>query len=432
MQGKKIVRLDVENVKRVEAVHIEPDGSMVVIGGKNGAGKTSVIDSIAYALGGKKLLPKKPIREGAKKGSVKVDLGDVIVTRSFTETDSYLKVEAKAGGFVAQSPQDILNGMIGDLSFDPLAFATMDDKARLALLKKLAGLDTDKLDEEKARVFAERTEVNRRVKTLKGQADGIKRIDDVPDAPVNVHDAMEELTASLKNNEENREKELILATARAELVVIEEEKVKACEAIARLNTLLEEETEKAEAKETTIAKMGDAVDELEDVDTAPIREKLSKADSINAAIRSNLALDLIEGELGEKKDEAQAKTDRLNEIDVEKAEKVGAAKFPIPGLGVGEDGVTFGGIPFDQISQAEKLRTSVAMGFAMNPELKVVLIRDGSLLDEDNLKLIAEMAEEADGQVWVERVGDGKEVSVLIVEGNGGNVQEEEAGEEEG
>jgi len=432
MQGKKIVRLDVENVKRVEAVHIEPDGSMVVIGGKNGAGKTSVIDSIAYALGGKKLLPKKPIREGSKKGSVKVDLGDVIVTRSFTETDSYLKVEAKAGGFIAQSPQDILNGMIGDLSFDPLSFATMDEKARLVLLKKLAGLDTDKLDEEKARVFAERTEVNRRVKDLQGQAKGIKRIDDVPEKPVNVHETMEELNVAEATNRANRGKELELALAVEQLELIEIERVAARAEIDRLNAFVESETKKFEAQEAEIAKLGDVVDELVDADTQAIRAVLSKADSINAAVRSNLALDLIEGELGQRKDEAQAKTDRLNAIDVEKAEKVGAAKFPIPGLGVGEDGVTFGGIPFDQISQAEKLRTSVAMGFAMNPELKVVLIRDGSLLDEDNLKLIAEMAEEADGQVWVERVGDGKEVSVLIVEGNGGNVQEEEAGEEEG
>jgi len=95
---------------------------------------------------------------------------------------------------------------------------------------------------------------------------------------------------------------------------------------------------------------------------------------------------------------------KIAEIDAEKAKRVAEAKMPIEGLGFTDSGVTFKGIPFEQISSAEQLRVSVAIGIALNPDLRVLLIRDGSLLDSDNLALIAEMAAEHDVQVWIERV----------------------------
>ena len=53
-----------------------------------------------------------------------------------------------------------------------------------------------------------------------------------------------------------------------------------------------------------------------------------------------------------------------------------------------------------------------------DPKLKVLLIKDGSLLDEDNLKLISEMAEEADAQLWIERVGIDSNTTVIMEDGN--------------
>ena len=97
------------------------------------------------------------------------------------------------------------------------------------------------------------------------------------------------------------------------------------------------------------------------------------------------------------------------------------ADFPIPGLAFDADGVTFNGIPFAQCSSAERLRVSVAMGIALNPKLKVLLIRDGSLLDDNNLAMIAEAAKEADAQVWIERVSKGEECSVIIEDGEVAN-----------
>ena len=103
---------------------------------------------------------------------------------------------------------------------------------------------------------------------------------------------------------------------------------------------------------------------------------------------------------------------------------IASAEFPVEGLGFDETGVTMNDLPFVQASDALKLRVSVAMGMKMNPELRVLLIRNGSLLDEDNLAMIAEMAEESNSQVWLEKVGKSDDVTVLIEDGM---VAEEEA-----
>jgi hypothetical protein len=116
-------------------------------------------------------------------------------------------------------------------------------------------------------------------------------------------------------------------------------------------------------------------------------------------------------------------------VDAGKTEKLAAAKFPVDGLSFDETGVTFGGLPFEQASSAEQLRISVAIGIALNPKLKVLLIRDGSLLDADSLKLVAEMAADSDAQVWVERVDDTRKVGVVIEDGS---VVETEAADDDG
>jgi hypothetical protein len=89
----------------------------------------------------------------------------------------------------------------------------------------------------------------------------------------------------------------------------------------------------------------------------------------------------------------------------------------VPGLALGESGPTFNGVPLSQASGAERLRVSVAIGLALNPRLRVLLVRDASLLDENSLRLVAEMAQDAGAQVWLERVGDGDPGAVIIADG---------------
>src|SRR6185436_2642524 len=118
----KIIKLTSENVKRLTAVEITPKGNVVVIGGRNGAGKSSVLDSIEYALGGDPSA-KMPVRRGEKNAKVVVDLGDIVVKRSFTSAGGTHLIVTNADGEKQTSPQAILDKLVGRLTFDPLEFS---------------------------------------------------------------------------------------------------------------------------------------------------------------------------------------------------------------------------------------------------------------------------------------------------------------------
>ncbi|MDZ4063083.1 MAG: AAA family ATPase, partial [Coriobacteriia bacterium] len=173
----KIIKLEASNIKRLKAVTIEPQGNTVVISGKNGAGKSSVLDAIWYALGGGPATKDtvRPIRDGQESASVTLDLGEYIVTRTWTANDkSYLKVENRDGARFP-SPQAMLDKLVGKLSFDPLAFAQMDERAQIQALMSVVTLEEDpaELDNQRQRLFDERTQVNRLTKQLEGQLAGM-------------------------------------------------------------------------------------------------------------------------------------------------------------------------------------------------------------------------------------------------------------------
>ena len=117
------------------------------------------------------------------------------------------------------------------------------------------------------------------------------------------------------------------------------------------------------------------------------------------------------------KDNAEQTGQRLASLDQTKVTALQAATFPIDGLAFDDDGVTYKGVPFSQCSAAERLRVSLAMAMALNPKIKVLRITDGSLLDKDNLRVIREMVEAQDYQLWIVKVSDGEGVGVIIEDG---------------
>jgi hypothetical protein len=397
----KIVRLEAENLKRLRAVEIEPDGNVVVISGRNGQGKTSVLDAIWFALGGGPAMrdTARPIRDGAEHASVALDLGDIRVTRTWSGEKTSLKVES-ADGARYNSPQQMLDGLVGRLSFDPLAFAQQDEKSQLATLLSLVELPFDPklLDGQRRALYEDRTIIGREVKTLEGHLAGISEVDaEVPDEPVNAADLMSQAQQAQRLVNERADAERRRTNAQAR--------------VAELRTLF------AEAKAELDA-AGDAIDVLPaPVDVEEITSRLAQIDAINQQVRAKQERAKVESTLDVKRDEYDAHTEKLQLLDQEKADAVASAKMPIDELGFTDDGVTYRGVPFKQASAAEQLRVSVAMALALNPTLRVIRITDGSLLDSDNLALIEEMARDRDAQVWIERVDETGQIGVLIEDG---------------
>ena len=203
--GMRVVRLQAENVMNLTAIEIVPQDNTVVLTGKNGAGKSNVLKAMEFALSGKALAgTPEPVKHGEKSGDILLDLGDIVVRRHFTNDASTLKVE-NAEGMYFKSPQALLDKFRGNISFDPLEFAGLPEKQQKEILLGMIDLpiDLDKLDLERKGIYENRTEVNRDIKRLEGQRDGIPNLPDVPDDEISTVDVMTDMQAATEQIADN-------------------------------------------------------------------------------------------------------------------------------------------------------------------------------------------------------------------------------------
>lgn len=392
-----ITQLTAENIKRLKAIRIKPDGSSIVIGGNNAQGKSSVIDSIIMGIGGKGRVCEEPIRRGEDAASVTIELEDLTITRRFTGKGSTLEVTGAKGEKITK-PQTLLDRMTGRLTFDPLDFTRMKPKEQADMLAEVVGLNFTSLDEAHARAYERRRETGRELKTVEGLRDSLPRIDDAPTEPVGISELQQQ----------HRE-----ATERA---------LRRNRLAERVNSL----NDSIDRLERQIADLKAERDEAErqyetaptDRDPAEIQAEIDRAHQHNDRFRDAEHYRRADAKVKELATAYQNLTAEITGIANERAEIIEQAKFPVPGLAINPDGiVTYNGLPFEQCSQAERLRISIAIGIAANPDLKVLLIKDGALLDSDHLAMVERMAADADAQVWIERVGEGQECQIIIRDG---------------
>ncbi len=400
----KIIRLESTNYKRLKAVEIvpDPDGNLVIVAGKNGQGKTSILDSITAALGGVngKTTPK-PIRDGEDRAEIILETEDLIVTRKFTASGPTLTVKSHDGA-VYPKGQAKLDDLLGRLSLDPLAFTQLSDRDQLATLLDLVELpfDPDKLAAERKELFERRTDANRAVKELTARAaDYISRPADLPDEEVSVSQLLLQYNAGQADH-------LAKARMRSNFDA-------AAEYVLRIRA----ELESAERELAAASKEYGKWDGVELPDLEAIQEQIDNAEHINVEVRHHKVGEKVRADLTIAEQEAAELTEAIAEIDKQKADGLAAAVFPIDDLGFDDTGVTYKGVPFKQASGAEQLRVSLAMAIALNPKLRVIRIADGSLLDSDNLALVESIAREHDFQVWIEMVGDGDGRGIVIEDG---------------
>jgi len=405
----RITVLEAENFKRLRAIRITPDGSVVVLNGANRSGKSSTLDAIWAALGGKEASPDVPIREGARRAVARVTLDSgLVVERSWKANGTSKLTITGADGERMRSPQTILNELCSKHTVDPLAFASMDPRKQAATLKQIVGLDFSKLDAKRQGLYEQRTDVNRNVKQLEAQFP--EHNASAPAEEIDVADIMAEYR---KASDEHQAFE----ARRKTLSETEEGNERLRERIQKVRTELERLECSLADRESWIA------NERRDIETIAlpsldfISEKMSHVQEINDAVRSNARRAELVKELTAALRESDMLTGAIEAIDDEKAATLAKAHFPVDGLGFDDAGVTYQGLPFAQASHAERLRVSTAIGLALNPELRVLLIRDAEKLDADGMRLIAELAEEHSAQLWLERAGHSDPGAVVIEDG---------------
>lgn len=407
-----VVSLEATNVKRLRAVMIRPDGSTVLIGGRNAQGKSSTLDAIEMALAGGRSIPVEPVRHGARKARIVLDLGDIVVERTFTSKGSALEVRG-ADGVPKASPQKLLDSLCSKVAFDPLEFARMEPKKQDETLKRVLGLDFSDIEAARAKLYEQRTAANREVKRLEALLESQPEHRDAPKEPVDVAEAAAQLKAAGDRSAARAKMAAAIENRRADLTRHEERMAELRAELDRVQGEIARGLAKGEELRAEILTAERDLPPEESV--AELEETIRTAETKNAKHRANAERKKTEAELRKQEAAAEGFTDTIKSLDEEKAERLAAAKFPIEGLGFDDVGPTLHGVPLAQASQAEALRLSVAIGAALNPRVKVMLIREGSRLDDEGLALLAKLAEETGSQLWIERVGT-KDAGAIIIE----------------
>jgi ABC-type cobalamin/Fe3+-siderophores transport system ATPase subunit len=393
----------VKNFKGVREITLSPTGSLVVVAGANGAGKSSFIDAFVELFDpkGTRLTPK-PIHDGedeARAEFTDTDLG-IRVVRTWRRNDAgRLEVFALDGAKYSK-PADMLAELTGGLIFDPVAFLNLDEKKqRDALLAKVdLPFDLDALDREKAGAEQRRLEAGREVKRLEGALASLpKPAPGTPVEEVSAADLVAKLRAAEEQNYQIRSARDMAAQTRARISELERQIEDARAALADL----------------------EEIERRDQVDVITLRADLDRIEETNAGVRMAREHARVSSELAAARAAHEAAQADIDAVEAKKTAGLAAASFPVDGLSVTDDGVTFGGIPFSQVNSAARRKVAFAIATAGEPKLRLVIIRDGDLLDSDSLEGIRELAEQRGYTVLVERDRDeSRQIGFTIVDGS--------------
>jgi hypothetical protein len=403
---------------KLSAVEIVPQDNLILITGENGAGKSSVLDSIVMALCGKSTIPDKPIKDGADKGKIVVELEQYRIERSFTQGNSYLKIE-NSNGSTVKSPQKFLDELIGKISFDPLEFMNQRPDDQNEIFLSLIGVDVKPLDAEEETLRNERQEVGRDLKKAEAFiASHPYHADYMNVEEQSIGDLSAKLTQALQYNqewdrqqEENEDLKFKGSECRLRINKIQEE----IEALIQESKSLDIEID---TLKSTYREKRDHLESNPKYDISEIQDQMNNVEEINAFVRANTAhLEAVE-EAKELNTVYNDYSTRISDIDVQRKELLSSAPMPVPGLSFESGKITYNSIPLAQCSDGEKLMISLGISMALNPTLRVLRIKDGSLLDEKNRKIIYDRIKDNDFQLWLESVSSDKSVGIFIEDGS--------------
>ena len=412
----KVTELQIENVMKVKAIHILPKGEIITVQGQNGAGKSSILNALVMGFKGKKEFPAEPIRRGSKKGSIKISIdGDdtvppFTITQSITDKSSTLTIEPDKV-LAGETPRSFLDKLIGKISFDPLQFINEEGKKQRRVLMELIGIDVDKMDREEKAIFDERTVIGRDLKVAKARTEGLDYYKDVKETEeVKVSELSKKLTdASIYN-------QALTNSLRDNQLRADEGK--------RIKAQIDDLTAKFEAIKEKYKSEKERLGDLEPIDISDINTEISDIELTNSRIRANNAYKMESEALQSVQCNYDTVDKQLEDYRANRLEIIQKANIPVAGLTFDEDGLLYNDIPLSQCSDGEKLMVSMGISMALNPTMRVVRIKDGSLLDKKNMTILGVMCKDKDFQLWIERVSDrdsyekGGKVGILIEEGS--------------
>lgn len=406
----KINSLELENIKRIKAVKLEPsENGLTVIGGDNGQGKTSVLDAIAWTLGGEKYRPSKATREGSViPPRLKVQLSNGLVVERKGKNGS-LTVTDPAGH---KSGQQLLNGFIEQLAIDLPKFMNSTSREKAQVLLQIIGVGDKlaELDHQEKELYSNRLVIGRMAEQKKAHAEEMTEFEGVPDEPISASELIQQQQEILMRNAENQRIRRNAAEISGKVQLMGNQ-------IADLQKKLAEmevEYDKA-LSDMEIANM--AAKDLQDESTAELEISIKNVDAINRKVRSNIEKAKASNEAKELYGQYNKLTEEIDKVRKDRNELLKNADLPLPGLSVEDGELTYQGQKWDNMSGSEQLIVSTSIVRKLNPQCGFVLLDKLEQMDMRTLAAFGSWLQSTGLQAIATRVSTGDECTIIIEDG---------------
>lgn len=399
----KINRLEIENVKRVKAVKLEPSqNGLTIIGGNNNQGKTSILDAIAWALGGDKYRPSKAQREQSvipPNLHIVMNNGLVVERKGKNSSLKVTDPDGKKGG------QQLLNEFVEQLALDLPKFMEASGREKAQTLLRIIGVGEQlaALEKKEKEQWSERQAIGRIADQKEKYAKEQAYYPDVPEQPVSASELIRQQQEILLQNGENQRKR--------------EQRHKLEQEYQALTEQIQELLNRQAHVEDDLKIARECAEGLEDRPTAKLEENIAEIEEINRKVRANLDKERAEDDAQEYRRQYQELTSMIEETKQAKRALLENAELPLPELAIEGGELVYKGQHWDNMSGSDRLRVATAIVRKLNPECGFVLLDKLEQMDRDTLEEFGLWLEAEGLQAIATRVSTGEECSIIIEDG---------------